>query len=165
MERTKLSRRPYAPVVLLLCCGVVALLLTRCGNNTPASGTFGSVYQALQNNNCQQCHVPGGNNNGSTLDFSTQAKAFTTLTQNKVTGGVGKNQCGNVAIVVAGNPQQSYFPYEAFGQSDSATWSPANARFSAPNQNCVPVTHVNVSPSAAEETSIIAWINNNTPNN
>ena len=75
--------------LLLLLVVLLALTLTRCGKvqdaAAPASGTFGNVYSVTLKTACIECHVPGGATHGSTLDFTTQQTAYTTLTTNSVT--------------------------------------------------------------------------------
>ena len=61
---------------------LIALLfvLTQCGKDGPAPGTFGSVY-AVMSQSCIQCHAPGkpATAAGAKLDVSTQVLAYKTL--------------------------------------------------------------------------------------
>jgi hypothetical protein len=142
---------------------VMALSLVDCGQSPfePASGTFGSVYKTIQTANCAVCHVPGGNNGNSTLDFSTQTTTFTTLTSNFVTATSSSGACGSVKIVVSGNPSKSYLLATLFSDYSSNDFAGVTG--------CTPYNgHSDAvlggSLSADEKASFVAWIQNGIPN-
>src|SRR4051812_10536331 len=111
MEINRMQIR-HLKVLLPLASATLALTLVHCGkiaDSTPASGTFGSVYNTLKTA-CIECHVPGGNgaSNGEKLDFTTQATAYATLVTTSPTALSGGAACSTVKIVVPSNSTYSY---------------------------------------------------------
>jgi hypothetical protein len=151
-----------------LCLGL-ALLLSRCGRDTDlmraTPGTFADVYSIMQIANCTQCHVPGGGSGGSTIDLTSQAKAFGTIARGSVSGQQADGPCAGLPLVTAKNPAQSYLLYEMFGAVDP-NYAVAAAHFSA-KPKCRPavVAGHNVNLSQSMESSVVAWINAGMPNN
>lgn len=146
---------------------VLVLLLSRCGalpeslTLTPASGTFASVYSALQKNNCTECHVPGrsGPAAGVTLNFTSQATAFSTLTANYVTATASVGTCGAAKIVTSGDPAKSYLAAVLFDSYNINNFGGVSG--------CSPFTgHLAAyNLSTAEQTSLLNWITNGALNN
>ena len=80
------------------------------GDSSDPGAHFSSLYSNYLNN-CAQCHAPGAVGATSTteksLDFSTAATAYSTLT-GKATGLSGNQQaCNGVPFVVSGKPGSS----------------------------------------------------------
>ena len=159
------NRRLQARAVLFaLVTALLAVTLPRCGkapDPTPASGTFGSVYAAMTSNNCQVCHVPGGNNNSSTFDLTSKTTAYSTLVGPKVTGSVSKGTCGTVKLVVASSPSTSYLAGILFSTYNTANFGGASG--------CTTfyTGHTSISQplTTDQQTSLIAWIQNGALNN
>lgn len=150
---------------LTLATLVMAQILSGCGQlatPTATSGTFTSIYTStLSKTTCVSCHEPGGSGyaNGVTLDFSTQALAYQTLTSATVSNPSEKTNCSGVKIVYPSNASKSYLAAVLF--------SDYNANNFAGVSGCQPYTvHLqNLSLSADEKTSILNWINNGALNN
>ncbi len=139
------------------------LMLSRCGqkDSGPASGTFSHVYTVTLKTACIECHVPTGAatvSNGVTLDFSTQAKAYSTLTGSVVTGQTSSGICANVKIVTASDLAKSYLAAVLFSDYNISNF--------AGKTGCSPdTTHLSrENLSAAEKTSITTWITNGAKN-
>jgi len=146
-----------------------AVLLTRCGsknNPTTVSGvqpTFSSLYSNVFSKNCIQCHEPQGSatvNNGTTLDFSTQGMAYTTLTSGTSVGSFSNNngECHSVPFIVSSQPTSSYMLATLISDYTHSDFY---------NVGCTPY-----SPSAhgatldsADETALVQWIQNGALNN
>jgi hypothetical protein len=164
---------------LLRLIGLVGLILViaRCGSNSSDgrqsplgarsdSGTFSAIYQNTIQSECIQCHEPGqssGVQAGTSLDFTSQSQAYATLTSGStsVVSATDAGGCIGAAIIVGGNPGQSYFAATLF-----TDWAQKYSNASFPN--CDPYSHVvhqNLNLSADEENSIIAWIQNGAQNN
>ena len=152
----------------LLVAGL-AFLLSRCGTNssTPTPGTFTAVYQnTLGSASCTQCHVSGGANNGSKLDFSTQANAYSTLNPGiaTVSGSVAAaGACKSAVLVAKNSPNNSYLL--AVIVSDYATLNGATNNVGVTGCTPYSLAQHNVNVSAAEEASIVQWIQAGAPNN
>jgi hypothetical protein len=174
------ARRVQGIQRTLRLAGIVCLtlILARCGDNSkrsaiePAdsrldSGTFSSIYQNTIQSECIQCHQPGqssGVQAGTSLDFTSQSQAYATLTSGAtslVSSIDESGSCQGAAIIVAGNPAQSYFAATLFPD-----WA---QRYSNPGfPNCSPYSHEvhqNLNLSSDEENSIITWIQNGAQNN
>lgn len=143
---------------------VFAFSLADCGqiplSTSPASGTFGSVYQSIQTSGCVECHAPGGSAtlSNSTLDFTSQASAYSSLIAASATSG-GSN-CASLKDVVAGSPSTSYMlgalitAYrDNFSTATGTTCQPTNSH------------GLTVALSAEEQASLVAWIQNGALNN
>jgi hypothetical protein len=135
--------------------------LTHCGKVTdtsPASGTFGSVYQSMQNQNCVRCHAPSVSSSlagGSSFDASTQAKAYATLVSQAVSATDVVSSCGSVMLVKPSSPATSYLLATLVPDT---YWS---ADFG--QTGCSPYKngqHDVVSLSSDETTSYVSWIQN-----
>ncbi len=151
----RLAMKPMRFVSLAIFFAV-AILLSRCGNKGPASGTFGSVYTVTLKTACINCHQPGGA--ATALDFTTQATAYNTLFGN-VRGPIAVGTCGTVKIVVPSNPNTSYLPAALFADYRTA----GNQMKGVPA--CTPfITNHNLNLSDAEKTSMITWITNGAKN-
>lgn len=147
----------------------VALVLSRCGTqtNSAASGTFTDVYNSTLNVSCGSCHVPGGKPaaDGASIDFTSKATAYNTLTTLKVTGSVAKGTCGSVPLVAGvgtastNNAAASYMPYVLFSDYTAPI---TGAGGCTPYSLSIHGGGLNL--SAAQEASILAWINAGAPN-
>lgn len=137
--------------------------LVQCGKiaDEPASGTFGSVYKALKNNSCQECHVPTGSATVTShveLDFTSQTTAYTTLINGTVKGSTSVGTCSGVKLVVPSSPSTSYlaavlfssYSHDDFGKTGCTPYSTHNSVD----------THV----TSTEQKSIIDWISNGAQN-
>jgi hypothetical protein len=159
-----MSKLRHTRVLLPLIAAFLAVALVRCGKtptSTPASGTFGSVYSTFNSAGCAECHAPSVSASaahGSSLDLSSQSAAYSTLVGTKVTATDSTSTCGNVSLVVAGNPSQSYLAAVLFSSYNTANFvesgcTPYNAHLSD--------QHL----TSDEQTSIISWIQNGAQNN
>lgn len=146
------------------------LVLSRCSNSTTSSisnapsGSFTNIYQNTLSTDCLTCH-PGSSATaaGVTLDFSTQAKAYSSLvgttgSPSVVSATDYAPKCPNVQFVVSDQPSQSYLEAEVdpsyYVASDFAGVS-----------TCTPYDHSGtISLSTSELASITAWINAGIPN-
>ena len=95
---------------------------------------------------------------GVQLDFSNQANAYHDLTTYGVTGSDDVTNCGSARMVVANSPATSYF-VAVLMQSYEAGFVQATG--------CTPYTahYQDQNISAAEQSSIVQWINAGAPNN
>lgn len=156
---TMKSCRFLAPLVL----GAAVLLLARCGleQAEAPSGTFRSVFQAFQSNNCTECHTPTGaawQSDGVQLDFSDASAAYTGLTTQNVMGASSVGNCPGVKLVVPGDLNKSYFAavlFDDIPQDDFAGVTGCTV---------YPTHHADVNLSASQQTSIRAWIQNGANN-
>lgn len=147
-----------APVAAV---GILAVL-PQCGTKTSApSGTFTAVYTNTLSTACGSCHVPGGagTTDGTTLDFTTQTTAYSTLLNSVVSGGSSKNTCPNIKIVVPGSPSTSYLVGTLITSYGGTAFETATGT------GCSPYAGHSVNLSADEETSLTAWIQNGALNN
>lgn len=148
-------------------CVCALFLLTRCGQQsttTTVSGTFTDVYTNTLSTDCVSCHNPTNGaatlDNNTTIDFSSQSQAYTTLTAGVVAGMVKAPTCGGLQLVVASNPTNSYVLATMFSTYNTANFAGKNG--------CTPYNHANYGNfnlSAAEQTSIVNWIQNGAQNN
>lgn len=143
---------------------MIAAILSSCGNNTAndattTSGSFSSIYTTTISTACINCHVTGGSSNGSQLDFSSKALAYSTLTTKHVTGGSSVGTCGSASIVLAGSPSTSYLAAVLVSGYSSSNFAGISG--------CQPYsTHlIDQNLSTAEKNSIIAWIQGGALNN
>jgi hypothetical protein len=145
---------------------VVIFAISRCdrigskGFRRTHSGTFTDIYNGILQPNCASCHNPTdgtANQNGVTLDFSSQPAAFQTLTQNTVTAGDFRDNCSGVKIVVAQDVPDSYLM--------AVLWS-SYTKTGFVNPNCTPYAghQDNLGLSADDQNEIITWINAGAPN-
>lgn len=141
-------------------------LLTQCGKitttTTPTSGTFASVYSILLSNNCNECHIPTGaatTNNHVTLNFTSATTAYTTLTQNSVTGASSTGTCGTVKIVSAGSLSKSYLIGVLVQSYNISNF--AGVTGCTPYSTHLQDTHL----SSSDQTSLTTWIQNGALNN
>jgi hypothetical protein len=145
-------------------------LLNRCGNRDSQpnsrsfishdSGTFTDIYTNTLSGQCVACHQPGSSNNDeSTLDFTSQANAFTTLTTGTVVGEQKAPTCGKMPLVIANDPADSYLMGTLF--ADYYKGSNFNN-----DADCAPYQHgQQVQLSDDEKNSMLQWIQNGLPNN
>lgn len=148
-------------VTMIVLCG--AWLLSSCGKKeaaTPASGTFASVYATIQGANCSQCHQPGGVGPDANvqLDFTSSAQAYTGLTTYN-SQGQRTPTCNGIPLVQDGSPNDSYLMAVLFSDYSGNTFG---------HSGCTPyyTEHAqNFSLSAAEQSSIQAWISAGALNN
>jgi hypothetical protein len=147
----------------LASAGLLPILLSGCGkeSTTPAAGTFGNVYTVTLRTACANCHAPGGlpTTQGCTLDFSSQAQAYSTLTGGTVAGSGEPTACLGLKYVVAGDPSSSYL----VGVLNS-TYHVNNF---AGHSGCLPyATHLqDQNLTADEQSSIVSWIQGGAQNN
>ncbi len=151
----------FVPLLVLAVASVV--LLNRCGLEQAAapSGTFRSVFEAIQVNNCAECHTATGTafvEDGVELEFGNAASAFSGLTTKTVTGNISDGICGGVPLVTANDLSKSYFAAVLF--EDVATDDFAG------QTGCTPYSthHTDTNLSSLHQESIKAWINNGAPN-
>lgn len=153
----KLTRSDLIKVLLIL----LSSILWGCSEekNSTSPPSFTSIYtQVLVGQACVDCHSPGGDNNGSQLDFSTQALAFSTLTNLKVTGATSVGTCGDV-FIVGETPDTSFLAAVLFDDyyqdnfAGVAGCTPYNIHLS------------NQSLTDSEKANIIGWIQAGAPNN
>lgn len=138
------------------------ILLCRCGQ-TPTStptlteGTFTHVYEKTLKSACIECHVPTGaafKTDGVLLDFTSQAKAYSTLTTSSVTGGSSKTTCGSAKIVKATKVEDSYLAAVLFTEYNISNF----AGISGCTPYTLHLTDQNI--SSTEKNSITTWIKN-----
>ena len=160
----------FLALVAIALSGGIATVFVGCGSQTGAdansvnytAGTFTAVYNQTLKTACIECHVPSGSayvNNGVLLDFSSQSNAFTSLRLRSVTGASSTGTCSGVMIVSSGQPANSYlvgvlnpaYNYANFGGHSGCT--PYSAHLQ--DQNL----------SAAEQASIVSWIQQGASNN
>jgi hypothetical protein len=141
----------------------IALLLSACGKSTEStSGTFTQVYTNTLSRACIECHKPGTaatDQDGVTLNFSTQATAFSTLLESTVRGASSTGTCGSVKIVTAGSVENSYLAGVLFTDYHKDNFAGVSG--------CTPyAVHLqNQNLSASEKTTILDWIRNGALNN
>jgi hypothetical protein len=141
--------------------GAGLLFLTGCDQNASApSGTFRSVYEAIQRSNCVECHTATGSAwqlDEVELEFATASAAFAGLTTRNVTGKSSVSSCGTRKLVVPGDVPRSYLvamvDQEVFDGFETLT-------------GCAPFpTHIqDTNLSAAQRASIKEWISRGAPN-
>jgi hypothetical protein len=141
--------------------GLGLLLLIGCDQNASApSGTFRSVYEAIERSNCVECHTATGSawqQDDVELEFATASAAFIGLTTRNVTGKSSVSSCGTQKLVVPGDVARSYFVAmvdpEVFSGYETLT-------------GCTPYpTHIqDTNLSAAQRASIKQWISRGAPN-
>jgi hypothetical protein len=109
----------FAPRLAILLAMALGGCTTTTGDSGDATGGdssgdpgahFSSLYSNYLNN-CSQCHAPGAvgatSSTEKSLDFSTAATAYSTLT-GKATGLSGNQQaCNGVPFIVSGKPGSS----------------------------------------------------------
>jgi hypothetical protein len=161
--RSGASIRIFTAVVLI----TALVTLARCGKSpttaaTTTPGTFTDIYTNTLSTACIQCHVPGGSAaaDGVTLDFSTQANAYTTLTTGLVEDGSTKPKCPNVKLVTSGNPTGSYLLAVLVSNFYTGT-SFDGVSGCTPNTAHIQLTAIN----ASEQSSITTWIQGGLLNN
>jgi hypothetical protein len=144
---------------LFVALGVLAVVLSRCGQNYPSApaGSFRDVYDIVKKSNCNECHVPTGaawKEDGVRLDFGTAKDAYSTLTKNIVTGKSSKTICKDVKIVTPGKVDKSYF----LAVLDETVYREDFAG----KKGCSPyATHLtDTNLSDAQKSSIRKWIEN-----
>lgn len=156
---------PFAfRVVFFAALSATALvLLNRCGmeQSQAPSGTFRSVFQAIQSNNCAECHTATGSawiNDNVQLEFANSASAYTGLTTKTVMGASSVGICAGIKQVKPNSLAQSYLAGVLFADVHKNDFAGV--------VGCTPyATHLtDVNLSAAQVTSIKAWINNGAPN-
>lgn len=135
-------------------------LLVSCGapKDEPA---FTPVYTILSSA-CIQCHQPGGSataNYGVSLDFTTQASAYSTLLAGNVSASTTSTICSGVKIVSAGSPSSSYLL--------GTVVSTYNVPNFAGKTGCTPSNHNNlygINLSSAQQTTLINWVQSGATN-
>lgn len=144
--------------------GLIAFA-SSCGSSsstTPTAGTFTSVYSIISGQNCQQCHTTGtgDNQDGAALDFTTQAKAYSSMIGAVVAGSATKTKCPSVSIVSSGSVANSYLLGTMF-------WSTyGNTSNFAGVSGCTPYEHSSTFfISSTNQASVVSWITNGLPNN
>ena len=151
------SCRFFTSIVLAL----TVLVLARCGleQAQAPSGTFRSVFQAFESNNCAECHAPTAAAyavDGVQMDLSAQAAAYSDLTtKNSFSPSTG--DCAGIKLVTGGDLSKSYFA--AVLLADVATDNFAGT-------SCTPCSehHTSQNLTDAQKTSIRTWIENGAPN-
>ena len=142
--------------------------LAACGGGTTApagvTANFSSLYSDYLSS-CKQCHAPNAPGRTSdietSLDFSTAATAYSTLSGSAA--GLSGNQqaCNGVHFLVAGHPEQSLL----VASLDATT----RAAFSSGSCNQDGVTDETVkaggAPSDAFITALKQWITDGAQNN
>ena len=148
---------------LFVAFGLLAVLLSRCGQNQSAApaGSFRDVYDILKKSNCTECHVPSSatwKEDGVRLDFSTAKDAYGTLTKNVVTANSSKAICKDVKIVTPGKVDKSYL----LGVLDKEVYRDDFAG----KKGCTPYgTHLTDTRLSDEQlSSIRKWIENGAKN-
>jgi hypothetical protein len=150
------------PVVTVLCAGAVVLLLVRCGsssNTSSSSLTFTAVYSNTLQPECARCHIPNaaGSLAGATINFTTQASAFQSLTGAKVSARDVVGTCGSVNLVTPGTASTSYITATTISSSYSTNFVVAG---------CTPYSHPGLPAlSATDISNLVGWINAGAPNN
>ena len=137
------------------------------GSATDGATTVTASFQSLYGDylgNCASCHAPSAPGRTSdiemTLDFSTKATAYTTLTTGKATGLTGPPMaCNGVPFISKGKPQLSLalavldgstrmtFDYTSAASCDKLTITDETVK-------------VGSAPSAAFVTAFRDWITN-----
>ncbi len=160
MNRSNLNYLALGAVAMLAGCTTTA---ASSGDPQPHFSSLYSTYLA----NCAQCHAPGAVGATSTteksLDFATQAAAYTSLS-GTATGLTGNQQaCNGVAFVVKDKPASSLL----LAVLDSATRTAIDLT-ATPNcdHNAISdmALKMGTPPSAAFLTALNTWIANGAPN-
>jgi len=139
------------------------ILLNRCGleqANAP-SGTFRSVFQALQTNNCAECHTATGAafvEDNVQLEFGDSASAYSGLTTKTVSGASSVVSCGGISLVTPNDLSKSYFAAVLFADLGIPGFAGQGSC------NPYPLHHTDTNLSSMHQESIKAWINNGAPN-
>ena len=152
----------FPPLVLI----ALLFVLTKCGKDGPAPGTFGSVY-AVMGRTCVQCHKASGTAAPSAtikFDPTTAALAYQTLvTDGNGVGGLGSGAaCRNpvpVKYVVPTSPTTSYVA----GVLVAGATYQGNNNFG--NPGCRPYNHTeDTGLNDADKANILDWINKGAKN-
>jgi len=170
----KLQSAPHSPfkslrVILPLAFAALAITLPKCGTSpstsTPAAGTFTNVYAIFTAAQCSRCHTPpatSANENGSSLNLSTQALAYSTLvgttaTPTTVTA-TDNSACSTVKLVNTATPANSYL---------LAIFTPADQVTGFGSASCRPdASHLQSDNLSADQlTTITNWITAGALNN
>jgi len=129
---------------------------------------FSSLYSSYLNQ-CASCHAPGAPGRTSdieqTLDFSTAATGYTTLTTGMALGLTGNQKgCNMTPFVVNGKPAQSLLVATLDSATRTAFDLPAspNCDSSAISDETV---KVGSAPSEAFVVALKQWVTDNAPNN
>lgn len=141
------------------------LILSNCGKKeeTPAPGTFGSVYSISSTSNCSSCHrypsTGSAEVQGARVDFSSKASLYAALTAQFSAGSGSGAACSTVRLVQAGNASSSMLTALLFSDLSSTNFAGAGG--------CTPsrAHDGSLNLTADERASIIAWINNGAQNN
>lgn len=164
-SRTSISIFGFPVMALTLAASLA--LLSGCGDTGTKTATTATTFTELYNNTlkvsvtCKGCHISGGAGTtaGAALDFSTQALAYSTLTQSTVAGGSSVGTCSSVRIVTASDPTRSYIVGMFVTSYQTANFGGKSG--------CTPInTHSTAGyMSAAEQSALLSWINAGAPNN
>ena len=151
--------QPSTRKAVLALATMSVLFLSGCGEisklteGTTTSGTFSDVYTKTLNNDCIQCHDGADTNQFGNLDFSSQTKAYESLTSGTVSGPSSGNICAGVKLVDAGVPASSYLLATLF------TDYTASSNY-AGVATCIPYNaHALLDAlSSSKKASLVAWV-------
>lgn len=142
-------------LLLTLAAGAVAtLFMAGCAQQTDSNAnSFQQVYDASFSVTCMNCHSGAGSSSGTNLDFTSADAAFAGLINVAVQIPSNPSKCGGVRRVVPGDATNSYLMGVLFSEDNRNNF--------AGSSGCQPpTTHLSlVNLSAAERSSIMAWIN------
>lgn len=143
------------------------LLACACGgavtDNTPQPH-WSSLYSTYLVN-CKQCHAPsapgGTSDTEKTLDFSTAAQGYSTVSGGSASGLQGNFAgCNGTKFVVAGHPEQSLL-VAALDSSTRSSFSSGSCTSDTISDETV---KQGAAPPAGWMTALQQWITNGAPN-
>jgi hypothetical protein len=156
-----LTAKVVTRVALLATLSVgTATLLSNCGKKDEStSATFSTVYTETLSTACIVCHeVPGsGTQNGASLNFSSKALAYSTLTTGNVTATDAVGACGTVKLVTASSPSTSYLLGTIIESYRSDNFAGVT--------NCTPNRHETLNLSSTQQSNLVSWVQGGAQNN